>query len=201
MAREETNYRKEAEEDAKDTVENFIDEIVEMLVDKGEASDDLLNDYPNGDSYHHEHHTDKDYDLRESADLLDQLSDYEEDDEGLWQGLEPRRAIAAQAAYTYGNAVYSDWRDLIEKINDDAADVLSEFSEKRDELENEQSDLQVQEGGEDWTEAKAKKLDSMEGQLEALERRLKRELEKSIYLTMDRKRPTPYGEGPREWVP
>jgi uncharacterized membrane-anchored protein YhcB (DUF1043 family) len=101
MARESKDYRAKAESDAWDTLDNFADEMVRQWRESGEISNDMNNDYPNGDSYHHESHTDRDYDLQEAAELLDQLSEYEETDSGLWEGLEPRRAIAAQAAYTY----------------------------------------------------------------------------------------------------
>lgn len=109
----------DAKDDAKETAKHFLNEIVDSLVETGEASNDLYNDYPDGDSYHHESHLDRDYNLLEAAQLLDDLSDWEEDDSGLWQGLEPRRAVAAQAAYTYGNCVCALWYDLIKKINDD----------------------------------------------------------------------------------
>jgi hypothetical protein len=132
-----SNYLNEAASDAADTVRNFEDEILDQLIDDGEASDDLLNDYGNGDAYHHESHVDKDYGLLEAATLLDQLDDYEETDSGLWEGLEPRRAIAAMAAYTYGNAVYGEWRGLIEKINSEAADILSNFADEASDLESE----------------------------------------------------------------
>lgn len=118
-----TNYRAEALDDARSTVSEFADEIVEKIMDGGDASDDLNNDYSNGDAYHHESHVDRDYNLREAAELLDDLSDFEETDSGLWEGLEPRKAIAAQAAYTYGNAVYSNWTDLIGEINDAVAEI------------------------------------------------------------------------------
>lgn len=118
MPREETNYWKEAREDAVEMVNHFEDEIVEQLIDKGEASDDYNNDYPDGDSYHHETHTDRGYTLLEAAKLLDDLSEYEESDSGLWEGLEPRRAVEVQAAFTYGNAVGSFWSDLIRDINE-----------------------------------------------------------------------------------
>ena len=49
--------------------------------------------------------------------------------------MEPRWAIAAQAAYTYGNAVYSEWHDLIEKINNEASDIIFEYDEKINEAE------------------------------------------------------------------
>jgi hypothetical protein len=61
MTTETTNYLREAADDAADTVRNFADEILEQLIDDGKASDDLLNDYPNGDAWHHECHVDKWY--------------------------------------------------------------------------------------------------------------------------------------------
>lgn len=113
----EENYLEDAQSDALSTIENFLDETVEQLREKGEASDDLLNDYSDGDSYHHENHVDKSYTLLESAQILDQLHRYEETDSGLWEGSEPRKAIEIQAAYTYGNAVYNLWRHLIGELN------------------------------------------------------------------------------------
>lgn len=110
-------YRNSAREDAKEMAMHFIEQIVEQLIEDGEASSDYNNDYQNGDSYHHEKHVDKDYELLEAAQLLDELDEYKETDYGLWEGLTPRRAIAAQAAYTYGNAVGSEWDSIIEDIN------------------------------------------------------------------------------------
>ena len=80
------DYREEAQSDSNDMIEYFRDEIVDQLVDSDEASDDFNNDYAGGDSYHHESHVDKPYDLLESAELLDQLRDFEETDSGLWEG-------------------------------------------------------------------------------------------------------------------
>ena len=117
----------DAKEDAAYFVLNFKDEVLEQLLNKGEASDDFLNDYPGGDSYHHETHVDKWYNLSDAAEVLDSLSEYEETDRGLWEGLEPREAIGAQAAYTYGNAVYSLAVDLIEDINRQADGIIEEF--------------------------------------------------------------------------
>lgn len=120
--------------DACDMAENFLDEIVEQLVEKGEASNDINNDYPGGDEYHHSSHIDKSYTLLEAAQLLDDYSEHEESDSGLWEGLEPRRAIEAQAAYTYGNAVASEWFDLIKEINEaveELSDELEEIDETR----------------------------------------------------------------------
>lgn len=117
------DYQADARSDAWDTVREYVDEMVEQFETEGEVSDDLLNDYNNGDGYHHEQHVDKDYDLLDAAELLDQLSEYEETDSGLWEGLEPRKAIAVQAAFTYGAAVYDYWRILIEDLNDCLSDL------------------------------------------------------------------------------
>ena len=111
------DWNKECVEDAKMFIGNFESEIVDQLMDKNEASTDLYNDYPNGDSFIHETYVDKEYNLRESAAILETFDN--ETDSGLWEGLEPRKAISAQAAFTYGNAVGVEIRRLIESINTD----------------------------------------------------------------------------------
>ena len=125
------SYLSKAKSDAQDTAINFLDEIVEHLLQTGgEISDDLNNDYENGDAYHHENHVDKWYGLLEAANLLDELSEYEETDNGLWEGQEPRKAIATQAAYTYGQAVWSLWSDLVKEImaDGDLADLMADYA-------------------------------------------------------------------------
>jgi hypothetical protein len=112
-----------ARRDAQETARNFLDDILEQVLgdsDKfAKVSHDLHNDYRDGDQYHHENHVDRDYSLVEAGRLLEELAEYEETDHGLWDGLEPRQAIAAQAAYAYGNAVLSWWQYLISRINED----------------------------------------------------------------------------------
>ena len=132
------DYYADAKSDAKTCAQEYLDTIFQQVLDEGfgSVSDDLLNDYSDGDSYHHENHVDRDYNLSEAAEILNELSQYEETDSGLWQGLEPRRAIAAQAAYTYGNAVYSLWQEIIERINDDSEleDLLNERVDAEDDV-------------------------------------------------------------------
>ena len=130
----------DAKSDAADFVLNFKDEVLDQLIDKGEASDDFLNDYPGGDSYHHETHVDKWYSLSEADEVLSSLSDFTETDYGLWQGLEPRDAISAQAAYTYGNAVYSMAVDLIEEINRQADTIIDEFEDEATEKDRDRDE-------------------------------------------------------------
>jgi hypothetical protein len=139
-----TCYLREASDDAGETVRNYADEILEALLDSGEASDDLLNDYPNGDSWHHECHVDKAYDLADAAAVLDELYDFEETDTGLWEGLGTKEAVSACAAYTYGNAVYSEWREKIEKINEEATAIIDDYDGRiaglEDDEESEEDD-------------------------------------------------------------
>jgi uncharacterized protein (TIGR02996 family) len=122
-------YLQAAQSDAWDTLSEFVDEMVERWKLNGKVSDDLNNDYSGGDEYHHSNHVDKHYRLTEALALLDELSEYEEDDDGLWQGLEPRRAIAVQAAYTYGNAVYGEWRSLVEELNNHLDDLKNDMDD------------------------------------------------------------------------
>lgn len=128
------DYLSDALDAAADTAREFLDQIVEQLNGDGEAGDDLLNDYPGGDAYHHETHVDRAYSLREAAALLDDLAYHAETDAGLWEGLAPHDAVCVQAAYTYGNAVSHFWRKLIREINDDDAvqTILTDFEEGED---------------------------------------------------------------------
>ncbi len=117
------SWEEEAESDARDCFENFVDEMADQVADVGEASDDLNNDYPGGDSYHHENHVDEAYNLTDAAAILDELGRWEETDSGLWERQNPRDAISTQAAFTYGNAVYDKWRDMVKELNEFIADI------------------------------------------------------------------------------
>jgi len=127
-------YQKKAMEDADDAIEYFMDEIVEQLIEIGEAETDIQS-RPYPQSYHHESHVDSSYSLLEAANLLDDLSDYEETDEGLWDGQMPRQAISIQAAFTYGNAVASMFSDEMETVNGDCGERARELGERRSEIE------------------------------------------------------------------
>lgn len=111
-------WMSKAIEDAEDLIkEYFIDEIVQAIVDGKEVSSDMYNDYDNGDGIFHGVITDRYYHRSDVMDLLDELCEYEEDDSGIWEGLDWEGVIQAKAAYTYGNAVMSEWDRIIEYIN------------------------------------------------------------------------------------
>ena len=120
-----TDYAREAEEDAAMLITDyFLDEIIDKIIDSGEASTDINNDYDNGDEIFHEVITDRSYGLEEAAELLSQLYRYEEEDSGLWEGEDDLDRIAEiKAAYTYGNAVWDEFSDLITEINDEVDDI------------------------------------------------------------------------------
>jgi len=139
------SYSDESKQDAKDTASEYLDTILDKLFANEDVSDDLHNDYAGGDSHHHENHVDKSYTLQEAADLLDELSDHEETDNGLWEGQMPRQAISTQAAFTYGNAVISQWRDLIQEINSD--DDLNALRKRLEWLQTDPTER------EEWDEA------------------------------------------------
>lgn len=119
------NYNQNALSDARDMIDNFADAIAEQARDD-KVSDDLFDDYLDGDDYHHTNHVDKEYSLSEADGILEQLSEDEETDTGLWEGLAPREAISAQAAYTYGNAVLRRWQSYIGELNELLDDVIGE---------------------------------------------------------------------------
>jgi hypothetical protein len=98
--------------------DNFISEIVDLIMDEGEASSDINNDYANGDGIFHETIVDTDYDAKEAMELLHELSSFEEDDSGLWEGKDWEDILRIKAAYTFGNAVNDEFETLISTINE-----------------------------------------------------------------------------------
>lgn len=123
------SYLSDARSDACDLVENFMDQIVEKLVNVDEASDDWNNDYEDGDSYFHESFVDREYSFREAGELIEELSEYEETDGGLWEGRDMKDAVSTCAAFTYGKAVWCQAEKLMERINRRALDMWGEWSD------------------------------------------------------------------------
>lgn len=109
-------YREKAQEAAKDAANYFFDEIVDEIVSsEGETKKVHVHDY--SDSYASESLADDWYNLREAADVLEDLSEFEADDPGLWEGADPRRAISIMASETFRNAAESMFTDLMEAVN------------------------------------------------------------------------------------
>ena len=99
-------------------------EMFDQIIDQGEASADINNDYYNGDGIFHEVIIDRPYSLGEAAELLSQLYRHTEEDHGLWEGEDDIDRIAEiKAAFTYGNAVWAELDDLITDINNEVDDI------------------------------------------------------------------------------
>ena len=127
-----TNYYDEAKDDASGFINNFQDELVESLMENGEVPT-YHSDI--NESYVYESCGAYGYSLRESAELLDQLDEFEADDSGMWDGQSPRDAVSTMATFTYQNAVSHFITKLLELINDnyDLEDILNEIDEDADE--------------------------------------------------------------------
>ena len=104
--------------DAQDIISDYIEEIAEMLIDTGEASTDLYNDYDGMDSNILE--SDDYYrNPTDAIEVIEDLSEFEDDDNGLWDGSTNYRDILNTIAhYTYTNALYHEIESMIESIND-----------------------------------------------------------------------------------
>ncbi len=117
--------------DAQDIISNYIEEIAKMLIDDGEASTDLYNDYSDMDSWISES---DDYwrNPEDAIETIDELSEFEEDDGGLWEGRgDYREILSAIAHYTYTNALYHEIVSMIESINDTLdRDTITDIEEQ-----------------------------------------------------------------------
>lgn len=107
----ETDYAEEATGDAWGVVETCVDDIVSS-VESGlepEDGDEVIDEGIRNCEM-------PGLSLRDAAELLHQLRDHEETDEGLWEGLRPADAVVAQASYTYQNAVRHEVRSILEDL-------------------------------------------------------------------------------------
>jgi len=136
------SYLDEAANDARNLAIEFKDEITEEILMMAKAQE-MLHAY--GERAHailNERYSQWSGSLMEADQLLDELFAYEEKDAGLWRGLAPRRAVVAQAAYTYRNAVAVMFRRFMENLN---TALDEQFEGKRVDWTNE----------EDWAAVRA----------------------------------------------
>lgn len=166
-----TDYTREASEDAALLITDyFMDEMAEQLIDYDKISTDMFGDYDNGDGIFHEVVTDRSYSLSEAAEVLSQLYRHVEEDTGLWEReTDVDRIAEIQAAYTYGNAVYSEFIDIVEDINDNV--IVIKLDAARAVLDD---------NGIDWTEMDAdemfKTIEPIEDYRDAFKEMLKKEI-------------------------
>jgi hypothetical protein len=138
----------EVETDALEIIENYdmIDDFITALIDTGEASTDLYNDYTYLD-YAIAEADDYWRNPTEAIEVIDELSEYEEEDSGLWEGSSNYSDILnAIAHYTYTNALYAKIVEKIEEINDEINmdDIREQATEK---ILDEDDDAIMEEAG------------------------------------------------------
>jgi len=173
-----SNYYDDAEDDAREAVRNFLDEIVDEIVDNENAhtAERQIDDF--SESYHHETHVDRNYSLLEAAEILKELSRYEETDSGIWEGMEPKDAVIAMAAFTYGNAVGSMFNDFMEKIYNAVDEAVNDGIISWEMPENIEGRTDREEAWEDQRKGKIRRI-----------------VQKTAGLKVDRP------EGKKEWRP
>lgn len=132
-----SNYSEYIEQGAQEFVDEYEDDLIQEIKDGNTDIHEYVND-----SRTHEW-VDNDFiyvDLVDSAEILEQ-SDNVETDYGLWEGLEPRKAIEAQAFFTYRNDLSYAVMDKIEELlQTKLDDVMSNLEELREELESEENE-------------------------------------------------------------
>jgi hypothetical protein len=182
----------EADSEGKDAIENFIDEIVEKLIDDGTA-DTSISDY--SDSYLDEN-LNTSYNLREAADVLHDLSRYEETDSGMWEGVDdPQEAVKIQAACTYMNAVRSNFDDDMGTVNDEVGPVAEELMEERKVIEDQ---VEALEALLEQSEADEARLKALEGELKSFDASRQKRIKRLVLEAIGRK---PKARGPKDWNP
>jgi phage-related protein len=115
---------------AREAAREIADDILAALAEKGEV-DEYSTDHDAADEFIFSGAADQNYSLLEAAQILEDLADWEETDSGLWQGLPPRDAVTAQAAWTLRAASCDFFGKIMAAVNEDArggilADMIGE---------------------------------------------------------------------------
>lgn len=105
------NFEREVKDAAICMLAENAERIAAEAVELGEVR---LSDCDWLQDYHFETNIDRDWTLLEAAQILEQLPN--ETDQGLWEGLSPHDAVRAQAAYTFGNAVWLVAEETLEDL-------------------------------------------------------------------------------------
>jgi DNA repair exonuclease SbcCD ATPase subunit len=156
------NYYEKVEAEAKSFVDDYIDEIYTEVEENG--VDDLY-DFVNDYRLHEWVDSDFIYvGLIESANIIEQSNNVETDS-GLWEGLEPTKAIETQAFYTYRNDMSIEIMDIIKsELQDRQSELETDLEKLQEELEEVEEDLNII--GKDST------IERLENEIEELEDRI-----------------------------
>lgn len=133
------NYQKDVRKDAIDFIVDHEDEIKEAIK---EGSDFDANDISCLDEDFHCDIIDRAYSPADAGYILENCEN-EEDDRGLWDGQDPKQAISTMAAFSYGNDVWFEAKEIYEKIKekyDDTIDAATDINNELEEDEQEDED-------------------------------------------------------------
>lgn len=112
--------RAEAEKLAKQAIAEFLDDLVEDVVERsGERPPESTRLRYWNDRYYSERLADRPWTVREAIDVVEEFPESVEDDNALWEGQDPSDALRIQAAYTFANAVESEFDGLMVRLNDE----------------------------------------------------------------------------------
>ena len=134
-----TKWQNEADEQAKEALlQDAAMEVIVAQVRKRHAINlyqDKLDEFV--DQYVHDFVID---DMQitphQACDILVQLADHKETDNGLWQGLELLEQLKSCAIFTYRAAIAHYVRDRIRKLNEQLDDLDDVADEQLDDLDD-----------------------------------------------------------------
>jgi hypothetical protein len=129
-------YYDEVETSASDFVDEYIDETIQRIKDGDIDPSDFLNDEQHNFTENKFIHTD----IVDHAHII-KYSNEVETDSGLWEGLEPQRAIESMAYFTFrndlrieaGNQMRLKLEEVNEELEEKLDDVIEKYGEDSDE--------------------------------------------------------------------
>lgn len=155
------NYELYCQEQAKllfnDDRSDFMDYLKEGSIRFYDFFDDSVHNWADNDFIY--------VDLLDSAEILDQSNNVETDS-GLWQGEEPRKAIATQAFFTYRGDLFNALKDevygYLEELESEA---ISDLGFAQEELDSKTESLDEDADVTEETSIEREKLDKVEAYL------------------------------------
>jgi len=122
------NYQADVKKEAKSFLQNHEDDVKQAIKDGEDWSYNL--DFM--DSSFHSEIVDQSYSLEDAAFIVEN-SDNTEEDSGLWEGQQPRDAIVTQAAYSFGNDVYTECERIYDEMKQEFEDSKLEEDDEKNE--------------------------------------------------------------------
>jgi len=121
------DYEKDVEREAKDFLREYEDEMKEAI---REGRDFDGNDI---DSAFHETITDRAYTPEDAVYILEHCEN-EENDRGIWEGLDWREELSARAAYSFSNDVWFKCEEIYNRIKEEYEENRLEDEGKNEKL-------------------------------------------------------------------